>query len=100
MHTDSDVLTIVVTCNSTNKSCQLQQCIQKLSFAIVAYERCHLLLLHTKAIAALTQFCDFSSSKGIFTFKDKDIRHHINKSPFQGSLNLYFGFHELEQYIF
>ena len=57
------VLTIVVTCNSTNKSCQLQQCIQKLSFAIFAYKSCHLLLLHTKVIAALTQFCDFYWSR-------------------------------------
>ena len=30
-----------------------------MSFAIVAYKSCHLQLLHTKAIAALTQFCDF-----------------------------------------
>ena len=34
------VLTIVVTCDSTNKSCHLQ-------------------LLHAKAIAAMTQFCEF-----------------------------------------
>ena len=72
-----NMLTIVVSCNSTNKSCQLQYCIQKLSiaimhtkdviyncyiqklsFAIVAYKSCHLQLLHTKAIAALMQFCD------------------------------------------
>ena len=35
------VQTKVVNCNSANKSCQLQ-------------------LVHTKAIAASTQFCDFS----------------------------------------
>ena len=55
------VLTKVVTCHITNKSCELQLYIQKLSFAIVAYKSCHLLLLHTKAIAALTHICDFYS---------------------------------------
>ena len=44
------VLTIVVTCKSTNKSCELQQCIQNLSFAIVAYHSRHLQLLHTKVV--------------------------------------------------
>ena len=36
------VLTIVVTCNSTNKSFQLKQCIKLMSFAIVAYKSWHL----------------------------------------------------------
>ena len=62
------VLTKVITCNITNKICELQQCTQKLAFEIVAYKICHLLLLHTKAIAALTQFCDFCSLPTSSTF--------------------------------
>ena len=64
------VQTKVINCNSANKSYQLQQCKQKLSIAIVqtkvincnsANKSCLFQVVHTKAIAALTQFCDFSS---------------------------------------
>ena len=43
------MLTEIVNSNIVNKSCQLPQCIKK----------CHLQFLHTVAITALTQFCDF-----------------------------------------
>ena len=58
------VQTKVISCNSANKSYQLQQ----LSIAVVqtkviscnsANKSCLLQVVHTKAIAALTQFCDF-----------------------------------------
>ena len=47
------VQTKVISCNSANKSCLLQ-------------------VVHTKAIAALTQFCDFLCNSGnrlLFTMK-------------------------------
>ena len=58
------VQTKVISCNSANKSYQLEQ----LSIAVVqtkdiscnsANKSCLLQVVHTKAIAALTQFCDF-----------------------------------------
>ena len=45
------VQTKIISCNSTNKSCLLQ-------------------VVHTKAIAALTQFCDF------FFLDDKDTKEN------------------------
>ena len=41
------------------KCFKLQKCKQKLSITIVQKKRCLLQVVHTKAIAALTQFCDF-----------------------------------------
>ena len=43
MFSIAEVQTLVICCNSANKSCLLQ-------------------VVHTKAIAALTQFCDFFHS--------------------------------------
>ena len=43
------VQTKVISCNSANKSCLLQ-------------------VVHTKAIAALTQFCDFSTDVAKFVY--------------------------------